>query len=32
MSLMLNFIEVSSTKLFNNLFGTKLTDIGSCIN
>ena len=30
MSLMLNFIEVSSTKLFNNLFGTKLTDIGSC--
>ena len=30
MNLILNFIEVSSTKLFNNLFGTKLTDIGSC--
>jgi len=30
MSFMLNFIEISSTKLFNNLFGTKLTDIGSC--
>ncbi len=30
MSFMLNFIEISSTKLFNILFGTKLTDIGSC--
>ena len=30
MSFMLNFIEISSTKLFNNLFETNLTDIGSC--